>query len=310
MAIKIKGHVEAPVRATTCPDASSVNSSSSPSPSETSRPSAPTDLSSSSIKTTTGAKVRKTAFQAKPKVLFVGDPIAQKLNFRKMEVVTKTTIKTAKGYGSGWEERAKKKNENMTDVTKHELEKDSFERLVLAAPTEDITNLNYDNDTKVLKEDIRHSCLNIMNIAENALADHKTLKNVTILDHTPRFDSTRSDPRGIKNNLVMFANSYMRELLIDSPHSKSIHVGSHSLDTDRRNNWHTDEHTGSVTNILLTSFQSMSNRQYMSEENHTTCPQAMYMKRKMRMYSEVVAGSKPVKTSNRFSPLTQISGNW
>ena len=110
--------------------------------------------------------------------------------------------------------------------------------------------------------------------------------------------------------------SYMHVCIItnnnNSPHNKNIHVGSHSLDTDRRNNWHTDEHTDSVTNILLTSFKPMSSRQHMSEskEDHTTCPQAMHMKRKMRMYSEVVAGCKPVKTSNRFSPLTQMSGNW
>ena len=134
-----------------------------------------------------------------------------------MKVLTKTTIKTAKGYGSVGEGRTEMKNENMTDVTKLELEKDRFEQLVLAAPTVDITNMNCDKDTDILKEDVRHSCLNIMNIAENALADHKTLKNVIILEHTPQFDSSRTDPRGIRNNLVMFANSYMQELLIDSP---------------------------------------------------------------------------------------------
>ena len=220
----------------------------------------------------------------------------------------------------------------MTDVTKHELEKDTFERLVLAAPTADITNLNSEADMKELKEKVRHSCLNIMNIAENAIEEHKTLKNITILEHTPRFDSIKTDPKGVKHNLVMFANSYMRELWIDSPHNKSIHVGSHSMNAPAiiRNAWHTDEYSGkydgvhyfsksgkdaytrSIINILQTSFQTMPGRQYMpmSEENHTTCPQAMYMNRKKRLYSDIVAGTRPVKTSNRFTPLNQISGNW
>ena len=102
-----------------------MNSSFSPSFSHTTRPSVPTGLSTSrsspSFKTTKDVKVKKTAFQAKPRVLFVGDSFTQKLKFRKMDVLTKNTIKTAKGYGSVGEGRTEKKNENMTDVTKLEL---------------------------------------------------------------------------------------------------------------------------------------------------------------------------------------------
>ena len=289
--IEIKEHVKTPVSTSSCSDTSSVNSSPTRTSSEASKATAPT-APSLSVKDKKNAGVKKTPYQARPKVLYVGESLAQRTDFRRMEIRTKTTIKTAKGYGSVWEADARNKNENMTDVTKHELEKDSFEELVLAAPTADITRLNIETDMKVLKEKVRHSCLNIMNIAENAIADHKTLKNITILDHTPRFDSKNVDPKGVKQNLAMFANSYMRELWIDSPHNKSIHVGSHTMDApaNNRNAW----------------YMSMSR----PKEDHNTCPQAMYMNREKRLYSDVVASSKPVKTSNRFTPLSQMSGNW
>ena len=39
---------------------------------------------------------RKTDYQCKPRVLFIGDSLAHNTNFNKLEVVTNTTIKTAK----------------------------------------------------------------------------------------------------------------------------------------------------------------------------------------------------------------------
>ena len=45
----------------------------------------------------------KTAYQLKPKVLLGEDSLAQKLNFGLTEVVTNTTIRTAKGYSSAWD---------------------------------------------------------------------------------------------------------------------------------------------------------------------------------------------------------------
>jgi hypothetical protein len=148
---------------------------------------------------------RKTVYQQKPKVLIVGDSLAHNSHFRKLEIVTNTTIKTAKGYSSVWDKDARYKHLNITDVTKNELEKDQFDHIVLAAPTVDITNLGTVNtkpgdDMERLKEKVRASCLNMFNVAENALDDN-TLKNVILMNHAPRYDTASKDPMGIKHNL-------------------------------------------------------------------------------------------------------------
>ena len=198
------------------------------------------------------------------------------------------------------------------------------------------------DDTEHIKEKVRTSCLNMLNVAENAIADNIALKNVTIMNHAPRYDTNDVDPIGLKQNLATFANSYMLELWLSSPRKNQIFIGSHSLDApaDVRHKRQTDEHTGrydgvhyygsagkaayleSVVNILLSSFQTkahqlpMHRRQSRDEENHSRCPQANFMnknqKKNKRKYSSVVSGQgqQPVKTSNRFSPLSEASGNF
>ena len=126
----------------------------------------------------------------------------------------------------------------------------------------------------------------------------------------------------------------MLELWLASPCKDRIFIGSHSLDAIR-NIRHMDERNGrydglhyysnvgraayteSVLNILLSSFQtqapskSMHAKHSKYEENHSRCPQANYMKENnKRMYSSVVTGQPPLKTSNRFSPLNKVSENW
>ena len=152
---------------------------------------------------------RKTVYQQRPKVLIVGDSLAHNSHFRKLEIVTNKTIKTAKGYSSVWDKDARYKHLNITDVTKNELEKDQFDHLVLAAPTVNITNLvtvntNPGDDMELMKEKVRASCLNMFNVAENALDDN-TLKNVILMNHAPRYDTASKDPMGIKHNLANFA---------------------------------------------------------------------------------------------------------
>ena len=133
----------------------------------------------------------------------------------------------------------------------------------------------------------------------------------------------------------------MLELWLSYPHKDRIFIGNHTLDApaDVQNIRQTDERTGrydgvhyyggagqaayleSVVNILLSSFhnqaqQSTQTRQSRDEENHSRCPQANFMnknqKKNKRKYSSVVSGQgqQPVKTSNRFSPLSEASGNF
>ena len=65
----------------------------------------------------------KSEYQLKPRVLIIGDSLAHNTNFRKLETVTNTTIKTSKAYSSAWDNDAKFKHLNVTDVVKNEMGK-------------------------------------------------------------------------------------------------------------------------------------------------------------------------------------------
>ena len=272
----------------------------------------------------------KTYYQKKPRVLVVGD--SQNLNFRKIEEITNTTVNTAKGYSSSFDNKSRSKSQNMNVVTKTALKDGKFDRLVLSVPSEDITNIptdktKPDDNVDDLKEIVKESCKNMMQVAESALNEHPELKQVTILTHAPRHDSKASDPLGLKPKLAVFANSYLSELWLSSKEKKSIAIGSHTLDcpTDIAMIRHTDEHTGrfdgvnyysavgraayleSVMNILLTAFNTQPS-QSTSKDDHTECPQARYQR--TQTYSSVVKNQQPIKIQNRFSPLRQVQGNW
>ena len=79
-------------------------------------------------------------------MLIVGDSLVHNSNFRLLESVTNTTIKTAKAYSSAWDNTARFSQQNVTDITKNELKKSAYKRLVLGAPAVDITNLNTNSD--------------------------------------------------------------------------------------------------------------------------------------------------------------------
>ena len=63
----------------------------------------------------------------------VGDSLAQNTNWHLAEIVTNTTIKTAKAYSSVWDKSARYKEMNIKDVVKHGLKDKSLNHLVLAA---------------------------------------------------------------------------------------------------------------------------------------------------------------------------------
>ena len=206
----------------------------------------------------------------------------------------------------------------MTEVTKNELSKDSFDHLVLAAPTVDITNIDTSqmkpsDDTEGIKQKVKSSCQNIIKIAQTALQSHNRLKQVTIMNNSPRFDTEADDPLGIKPKLAEFANSYILQLWLDSPLKNKIYIGSHTLECSAQTklNRYVDPSTGrydgvhlyssegklayteSVLNILLSSFQTPaqnSNQQtqqtkmHYESDNHKNCPQTEYMSKKNNKY--------------------------
>ena len=272
----------------------------------------------------------RTQYQRKKRVLVVGDSLAHNTNFRKVEIGTRSTIKTAKAYSSIYDDAAKYKHKNISDVTKKELEEASFNHLVMAAPTVDISNLNTKNvrakdNTDEFKERVGISCKNMMKVAQDALKNHPELEKVTIMNHAPRYDTSDVDPVGLKSILANFANAYFLELWLDSPMKNKIVIGSHSLDCsgEERTKRYTDDrskrydgvhflgglgksvYTESVMKILLSSFQTQSQASAKLNPAHRNRDE----EKKQRKYSSVLTGEPIIRTQNRFSPLGGLSEN-
>ena len=99
-----------------------------------------------------GRKKRKTKFLQKPKILYVGDSIAQNADIALIEKETQTRIRSKKAYSSIKDNGARWPNKNIKDVTQEALtdtfEEDKFTHLIIAAPTVDITNMDTSKLTK------------------------------------------------------------------------------------------------------------------------------------------------------------------
>ena len=233
-------------------------------------------------------------FQSKSRVLIVGDYHTQNLNFRQLEAVTNTTIRTTKSHS---DKDAKK------EETRDMLEKEHFDHIVFAAPTADIhdlvtMNMNPGDETEALREKVQTSCEHLLKIAENAISEHTKIKDVTIIGHSTRTDSHNLGPFGLVQNLASFANKYMLELRLSSPYKDKLFIVMPGIAA----------YFEGVRNILSSSsnYNPVENK-----DDHTHCPQARYMKLNgKKLYSTaVLTGIPPLKTSNRFSPLSQMQGN-
>ena len=253
----------------------------------------------------------------------VGDSLAHNANYRRIEAVTNTTVKTTKAYSSAWDKSARYKEMNITDVSKKELKNSTFDQVVLAAPTVDISNLNTVNakasdDMDVFKQKVGTSCENMMKVAKDALAN---VKKVTIMNHAPRYDTHSVDPMGLKQKLAKYANNYMLELWLDCPMKDKIFIGRHNLECtgEERIKRYKDDHSGrydgvhhnsgagkavyteSVLDIVLSSLQTE-----VPDDEHTW---VRGNAKQSRTYSSALNGKTGVKTQNRFSPLGGNMGN-
>ena len=243
---------------------------------------------------------RPTTYQKRPRVLMVGEYVAHNMDFRTIEQVTNTTIKTVKTNKR--DRKTSVDHHDVADVVKTEITNAEYEHLVLVAPTEVITGLDTlsakpDDSTEIFKRKVEKSCRDVVNIAENAI-NSKKVKSVTIVNHPSRSDTHNTDPFSVKQKLANFANSFFLELWFDSPHKDKIMIGSHTLDCS---------YTENVVNILLNSFQATTNPVSRHQvDDHSKCPQAQYQLKQKRLYSSVVAGNGPIKTFNRFSPLKSL----
>ena len=263
---------------------------------------------------------------------------------RLKELLHKTRIRSRKAYSSNKNNIARYPESNFSDVVRKELgnqNNDTFDFLVMSAPTVDITNLdtsqlNLNSNIEVFKKEVTTSCVNMFNTAHTSLQQNPTLKKVVIMEHPTRFDSAELDPIRLKPALAEFANSFMTELWTKSPLKDRMAIGYHSFDKsvahellfqDMRTNRYDGVHfygplgrkayTKSVLKIvqpnvvvgLNNPLSQKSNRKPSdnipnSEDDHKQCPQAKYQQRKSSQ-----AYHPSVQVMNRFSVFNSNSGN-
>ena len=152
-----------------------------------------------------------------------------------VEEKTESRITTKKAYSSIRDNRSRWPKCNMKDITENALNDgrndDNYEYIVLSAPTVDITNLNTSNfqpsdSTEYLKDEVKTSCKNMINMAENLLKRKPDIKKVMILEHPPRFDAQNNDPLSLKPELAKYANSLYHQLWLSSNQKHKIVIGN------------------------------------------------------------------------------------
>ena len=136
------------------------------------------------------------------------------------------------------------------------------------------------------------------------------------MDHAPRYDTHDVDPTGLKPKLATFANANLAQMWHSSDMKDRIHIGKHNLDctddqievryrseqTARYDGVHLYgsqgriSYTNSVLQILKsvlppplrkTAFtpSSSTSNQTWSTSDHSSCPQAMFQKKKKTMFT-------------------------
>ena len=176
----------------------------------------------------------KTKYLQKPRILYVGDSVAQNIDPSIIERETGSRLTTAKAYSSIEDNRSKWPRKNAQEVTNKHLDevfnKDEFEHLVLGAPTVDITNLDTTrtkagDSVEYFKQQVAVSCQNMFTTAQNALVKYPKLKTVTIMEHPPRFDNVDKDQSFLKPKLANYANDVFRQLWSGSSLKHKIVLG-------------------------------------------------------------------------------------
>ena len=197
----------------------------------------------------------KSVFLSRPKVLYVGDSVGYTASFMKTEKASNCRISTARAYSSVHDRQARWPEHNFQDVVKYALAhpgREEYDVLVMTAPTVDITNLDTakvspKDSTEVYQQMIISSTQNMFNTAQRSLEQNPKLKKVILMEHTPRFDSQKSDPTSIKANLVRIANATLGQLWLNSSFKNKIFIRRHSLESSGTGPAHTARYVNTYT---------------------------------------------------------------
>ena len=310
-----------------------------PSPPPTSSPPLPPSTSSPPSPPPTFHPPRS-EYKIRTKVLYVGDSVGRNVRFPIVEKVNKCSIKTAKAYSSAFDKTAMWPESNFTEVVKKELQKKTYDCLVMSAPTVDITNLDtsklkHSDNTTIYQQKVLISCQNMFNAAKNSLQAFPSLKQVILMEHAQRYDSEDIDPIRLKTALVKYANNVLNQLWLDSPLKNKICIGNHSLENGSSGSTHDEMfmnvktgnydgvhhygirgntcYTKSVSIILQKNLKNHQNDQHERSSpqyfHQQECPQAVHQKKQIYQNGKQTKYHPSVKNVNRFSVFNSNLGN-
>ena len=179
--------------------------------------------------------------QQKPKILLVGDSITNHVNIDKIEEATDAVITKVKAYSAIYDDisneakdKAKFPSKNFLQVVPCEVRKENFEHLVVQAGSIDISNLrtkdNPENNLEYFRQQTFMSAKNTFDSCLLALDKQPSLKSVTIMKQTPRYDPLTTDPLAIKPALSQLFNNTLTELWLSCPLKNKIYIGTHNID--------------------------------------------------------------------------------
>jgi hypothetical protein len=238
-----------------------------------------------------------------------------------------------RAYSSVHDKTARWPEYNFTDCVDYTLKNpgiENFDVLLMSAPTVDISNMdtskmNPKDSTETFQLNARKSSHNMFRLAERSLRQNNNLKKVIILEHPPRFDQTDVDPTSLKPALARLANATLGKLWLNSKLKDKIVIGHHSLESSGAGDAHKaryvnpktgkydgvhlygvtgcKDYANSLKSIMMLALpeQNKSECGTAQVDEHITCPQAKYQKKRT---------VSSVPTKNRFSVLKSNSGNW
>ena len=175
------------------------------------------------------------------KVLLVGDSISGNIDTDVIEKALNAKVKGVKAYASIFDnvgnvakEPARYPAKNFTNIIAAEVKKEHFDFMVIQSGSVDITNLKTKDRpaeySSYFKQEVVFAARNLFSVAVAALESQPSLQKIVIMNQTPRFDESVTDPMALKPALAQLFNNTLAESWLDYPKKENIVIGIHNLE--------------------------------------------------------------------------------
>ena len=165
--------------------------------------------------------------------MWVADSILSNVDFDFLSSKMKKKVKNVKAYTASFEEKARFPNKNFIDVIDHEINKGSFNTLVIGGGSVDISNLDTNTDPEknipALRETVIASAHKLFSIAETVLSNYPAIRKVVLMKRTPRYDPAENDPMSLKPQLSSLADSVSFGIWCDSKFKDRLILGGQDI---------------------------------------------------------------------------------